>query len=40
MKRRVMMALALVGVLTLLFGVNHNVFAAEKTMVIKVPGCV
>jgi hypothetical protein len=40
MKRRVMIAMAAVAVAALLFGVHHNVFAAERTMVIKVPGCV
>ena len=40
MRRKWMAALVAVAALTLFAGALQDVFAAEKTMRIKVPGCV
>jgi hypothetical protein len=40
MRRKWMLALAAVAVLVLYVGALQGAFAAERTMVIKVPGCV
>ena len=40
MRRKWMVALVMVAALTLFVGALQGVLAAEKTMKIKVPGCV
>jgi hypothetical protein len=40
MRRKWMVALVMVAALTLLVGALQDVMAAEKTMKIRVPGCV
>ena len=39
MKKKLVIVLALAAFLALSLGASQSVFAANKTMVIKVPGC-